>query len=117
MNPSPSFVKSKKIALDAIQYCSLLDAQKKYAISNQLIRSATAIGANIRESNSAESLRDFVHKMKIAHKELLESEYWIELCHESAGYPDCSMLQPQVIELKRILNAIISTSMKRLKEK
>ena len=79
MNPSPSFLKSKKFALDTIQYFALLDAQKKYAMSNQLIRSATAIGANIRESNSAESLRDFLHKMKIAHKELLESEYWIEL--------------------------------------
>ena len=117
MNASPSFVKSKTFALEAIQYCALLDAQKKYAISNQLIRSATAVGANIRESNSAESLRDFLHKMKIAHKELLESEYWLELCNESPGYPPCASLQPQVTELKKILNAIISTSARKLKEK
>jgi four helix bundle protein len=55
--------------------------------------------------------------MKIAHKELLESEYWLELCNESPGYPPCASLQPQVIELKKILNAIISTSARKLKEK
>ena len=59
---------------------NLCDAIKgKSALTNQLLRSATSIGANIHEANYAQSKADFVHKLQIALKECYESEYWLEL--------------------------------------
>jgi four helix bundle protein len=51
-------------------------------IGNQLLRSATSIGANYREANRAQSRRDFVAKIAIVEKEAAESLYWIELLDE-----------------------------------
>lgn len=53
--------------------------QRESVLTNQLIRSATSIGANIHESKYAQSSADFVSKMQIALKECYESEYWLEL--------------------------------------
>ena len=50
-----------------------------YSLVNQLERSATSIGANIREANYAHSRSDFIAKMQIALKECYETEYWLEL--------------------------------------
>ena len=49
------------------------------ALTNQLLRSGTSIGANIHEANYAHSKADFVAKLQIALKECYESEYWFEL--------------------------------------
>ena len=56
-----------------------------YSLINQLERSATSIGANIREAKYAHSKADFISKLQIALKECYETEYWLELLHE-AGY-------------------------------
>ena len=59
---------------------NICDAIKgKSALTNQLLRSGTSIGANIHEANYAQSKADFVHKLQIALKECYESEYWLEL--------------------------------------
>ena len=50
-----------------------------YSMKNQLERSATSIGANIREANYAQGKIDFAHKLQIALKECYETEYWLEL--------------------------------------
>ena len=52
-------------------------------MSKQVLRSATSIGANIRESVHAQSLEDFIHKLNISLKESYETEYWIELLYET----------------------------------
>ena len=49
------------------------------SIVNQLLRSGTSIGANIREANYAQSKADFVSKLQISLKECYETEYWLEL--------------------------------------
>ena len=49
-------------------------------VTSQLLRAATAIGANYREANRAESKADFIHKVAIALKEAAEAEYWLQLC-------------------------------------
>ena len=57
-----------------------LDAvEKRGVLKNQLLRSSTSIGANIREAQYASSRADFVAKLQIALKECNESEYWLEL--------------------------------------
>lgn len=111
---SPSMTKSKELAIQAIKICQDIEKLNRKDIADQLSRSSASVGANIREAAFAESRKDFIHKIKIASKELAETEYWIELCRE--GY-DLQM-QPDLIalitELKKLLSASISTAKKNL---
>jgi four helix bundle protein len=56
-------------------YVDSLMEKKKFPLANQLFKSGTSIGANVREAQNAESKIDFIHKMKIAAKEAYETEY------------------------------------------
>ncbi len=62
-----------------IRFCLNLKEQKHFELSGQLIRSGTSIGANIRESQRAESKKDFKHKLRISLKEADETKYWLAL--------------------------------------
>ena len=59
-----------------------------YSLVNQLERSATSIGANIREAKYAHSKPDFVAKLQIALKEFYETEYWLELIQKAELLPE-----------------------------
>jgi four helix bundle protein len=61
----------------------LKEEKQVYVLSKQILRSGTSIGANIRESVNAQSRMDFINKLNIALKEANETEYWLELLHES----------------------------------
>ncbi len=77
---------TKNFALRIIKlYKFLKEDKNEYVMSKQVLRSGTSIGANIRESIYAQSRADFINKMSIALKESSETEYWLELLHES-GY-------------------------------
>lgn len=68
----------------AIKILKLTDNIKgHYSLSNQLERSGTSIGANIREAKYAHSRPDFIAKLQIALKECYETEYWIEIAQKS----------------------------------
>ena len=69
-------------------------------MANQLLKAGTSIGANIREAQNSESKADFIHKMKIAAKEADEAEYWLELCRQSANYPDPGELSTKIVSIK-----------------
>ncbi|MCB9251154.1 MAG: four helix bundle protein [Flavobacteriales bacterium] len=104
---------SFEFALKIIQYAELLEENRKYVIARQLLKSGTSIGANIRESQSAESKADFIHKLKIAHKEAEETEYWILLCEKAENYPTPSTeIKTQLLSIQKLLTKIISTSKK-----
>ena len=62
-----------EFALETIKYCEVLEERKKYILSRQLLKSGTSIGANSREAQNAESKGDFIHKFKIAAKEVDET--------------------------------------------
>ena len=102
--------KSFRFALKIIEYSELLEQNKKYVIARQILKAGTSIGANIREAQSAESKADFVHKLKIADKEANELEYWLQLCKLAENYPDPLSLENELLEIKKILSKIISTS-------
>ena len=69
----------------AVSILKLTDGIKgHYSLYNQLERSGTSIGANIREAKYAHSKPDFVSKMQIALKECYESEYWLEIMNRTA---------------------------------
>ena len=75
-----------------------LDELCGVALTNQLIRSGTSIGANIREAMYAHGKADFIAKLQIALKECSESEYWLELLIESGYYEDKRILE-QCVEI------------------
>jgi len=80
---------SKSFALRIIRlYAYLKEEKKEYVMSTQLLRCGTSIGANVRESINAQSKADFINKMNIALKEADESQYWLELLHESSFLSD-----------------------------
>ena len=83
---------SMDFSLDVIRYCEKLNEQKNFIISKQLFRSGTSIGANAFEAQNHESTADFIHKFKIAAKEINETQYWLLLCQKSGAYPECSEL-------------------------
>ena len=107
---SPLLVKSKNFALKIIKVCNDVKSKKRESvITNQLIRSGTSIGANIREAYYGHSKADFIAKLQIALKECSESEYWLELLIESGYYDDNSIIN-DCIELKKILISSIKTA-------
>lgn len=99
-------------SVQIVLYCELLETKGKYVISKQLLKAGTSIGANIREAQNAESKPDFIHKVKVALKELEETEYWLEICKAVDSYPDCDNLIAKLLEIRKILAKIISTSKK-----
>jgi len=109
---NPVLELSFQFALDIIEFAEKLEQYRKFVLSNQVLRSGTSIGANIREAQSSESRQDFIHKMKIASKEAEETEYWLMLCKYSKNYPIDEKLMDQVIVLKKLLGKIISSASK-----
>ena len=110
--PSPLQDKSKAFALNIIKVCNeIKGAKRESVLTNQLIRSGTSVGANIREAMYAHGKADFIAKLQIALKECSESEYWLELLIESGYYDDSTILN-QCIEVKRLLIASINTAKK-----
>src|SRR3954447_4521996 len=97
-------------ALKIIKYVELLEQRRKYIIANQLLRSGTSIGANVREAQNAESKADFIHKLKIAAKETDETEYFLLLCKFSKTYPFSEVLYEKVVVIIKVLSKIISSS-------
>ena len=107
---NPLIKLSIAFSLSVIEYCELLNADKKFILANQLFRSATSIGANAMEAQNPESKADFIHKIKIAAKEADETQYWLILCENSQNYQRPEGLSEKLIELNKILGSIISTA-------
>ena len=83
-----------------------------YSLINQLERSATSIGANIREAKYAHSKADFISKLQIALKECYETEYWLELIQKSEIFTDVVLktLLHDCGAIRRMLISSISTT-------
>jgi four helix bundle protein len=101
---------SFEFALDLIDYCEKLEEKRRYVLANQLLKSGTSIGANVWEAQNAESKNDFIHKFKIAAKEMDETEYWLLLCKFAKNYPKDNSLLNKLESISKIVTKIISTS-------
>ena len=101
---------SFSFAKEVVHLCDKLYAGNKFVLANQLLKSGTSVGANIREAQCAESRLDFIHKMKIAAKEAEETDYWLALLHETYNLSKAEELQNQLLALRRMLSKIISSS-------
>jgi len=74
---------SLDFAVHIINLVKQLKEQRENIMSNQIGRSGTSIGANIREAKYAHGTADFISKMQIALKEASETGYWLELLHRT----------------------------------
>lgn len=112
--------KLRELSTDfAVKIIKLCDGIKgHYSIVNQLERSATSIGANIREANYAHGKPDFISKLQIALKECYETEYWLELFVKSEiiNREDTISLYNQCGTIRRILVASINTAKENLQK-
>ena len=113
---SPLRMKSKAFAIRIIQLTrDLQETHKEYVLSNQIRKSGTSIGANVRESKNAQSSADFISKLQIALKESDETEYWLELL-EATGYIDETMFNSLIADNKE-LTAMLTSIIKTIKTK
>lgn len=97
----------------AIKILKLTDGIKgHYSLNNQLERSGTSIGANIREAKYAHSKADFISKLQISLKECYETEYWLELIEKAEILSD-EIIKPLMHDcgvIRKMLIASINTA-------
>ena len=93
-------------------YKYLCDSKKEFTLSKQLLRSGTSIGANINESQDAQSKKDFISKLSISLKEARETKYWIELLRETDYLTDkeANNILDDLTEVIKLLVSIIKTT-------
>ena len=100
--------KSKAFAIEIIMlYKYLKNEKKEFVISEQLLRSGTSIGANIRESIRGQSVADFYAKLFISLKEAEETEYWLELLSET-NYLEEDEYEKLYNECEEIIKLLVS---------
>ncbi len=82
------------------------------ALSNQLLRSGTSIGANVEEAQAAQRKPDFTSKISIACKEARETNYWLRLLKNSSIVPEQKLtnLLSEANQIVAILTKIVKTS-------
>ena len=93
-------------------YRYLKEEQNEYVLSKQMLRSGTSIGANCKEAIYAQSTLDFINKLSIAPKEASETEYWLDLLHDSQYIDNKSFesIHNENIEIIKLLTSIIKTT-------
>ena len=110
--------KSYLFALRIIKLYKFISAEKKeFVLSKQILRSGTSIGANVEESNQAQSRTDFIHKLSIAQKEAAETHYWLRLLRDSEFLTDkqAESLLIDCEELQKLLTSSIKTAKESVK--
>jgi four helix bundle protein len=105
--------KSYAFALEIIRlYKTLTNDKKEFVLSKQILRSGTAIGANVEEALAASSKADFMNKLNIAAKENRETGYWLRLLRDSDFITEMTFntLHPECLEMKKIFSSILITA-------
>ena len=104
--------KAKEFAKDIIFLCRKVKTNtKETVLINQLLRSATSVGANLHEAQYAQSKNDFISKLEIAQKECYETEYWLELFFETGiiSENEYKKMQNQCGSIRRMLISSLKT--------
>ena len=108
--------RSKDFAKRIVLLCRVLRENRADTILiDQLLRCGTSVGANIHEAQYAQGTKDFISKFEIALKECSESEYWLELLHEtgSISNEEFGSLQKDCIEMRRMIVSSVVTLKKK----
>lgn len=104
--------KSKQFAKQIVFSCrKIKNEQHETVLANQLLRCGTSIGANIHEAQYAQGTKDFISKLEIALKECYESEYWLDLLHETGFLSDEAFhpLRADCGAIRRMLISSVTT--------
>jgi four helix bundle protein len=107
--------KSYAFALQIMALAKDIREKREYDLASQLWRAGTSIGANVEESQAAQSRADFRSKMAIAAKEAREVHYWLRLTLDGKVLP-AERLEPLIDEIeniKRILTSIVKSAKER----
>lgn len=113
---SPLHKKSYDFAIRIVNMVKYIKcSEKEYALTNQVLRSGTAIGALIREAEYAQSTSDFINKLSIALKECNETLYWLNLL-EDTSYIGEKEAQSIISDCRELL-AMLITSVKTAKQR
>ena len=107
-------LKSRTFAIRIIRLYQYLQQEKKeFVIAKQLLKSGTSIGANVKEAVRGQSKADFTAKMNIALKEASETEYWIDILHETDYINDKEFvsINNDLKEINKLLTSIVKTSL------
>ena len=105
--------KSFQFAIRIVRlYKFLCEEKKEYILSKQLLRAGTSIGANVTESQQAQSKPDFVSKISIALKEASETKYWIKLLDatEYLSENQTKSILDDCVEIEKILVTILKSA-------
>ena len=104
---------SKQFAVDIVNLCTdIKENRKSNVLINQVLRSGTSIGANVSETENAQSKADFISKMNIALKEANETQYWLRLLYSTDYLSDKEFesINADITELIAILTSICKTA-------
>ncbi len=110
-----ALLKSKRFAIRIVKlYQYLCEEKKEFVMSKQVLRCGTSIGANLAESTTAISRKDFLSKIYTALKECSETQYWLELLRDTDFITEemFDSMQKDCEEMRRML----SSSTKTIKE-
>jgi len=104
-------------AVQIINLVKSLKEKRESIISNQIGRSGTSIGANIREARYAHGKADFIAKLQIALKEANETGYWLELLRKTSYITEeqYNVLNTACTSIRVMLIASINTAKENLK--
>ena len=101
-----------KFSLMVIKICNRIRNDRNLvALADQLIRSATSIGANVIEAKASSSKREYIHYFEIALKSAYETHYWLILIRESQPETSANLASiiNEVDEIGKVLNSSILT--------
>lgn len=104
--------KAKAFAKNTVFLCrKLKKAGVESALTSQLLRSGTSVGANVHEAQYAQGTKDFISKFEIALKECNESEFWLELLYETNSLSEDEFVEfrKYCIELRRMIVSSVTT--------
>lgn len=116
---NPALEISFQLAINIVKKCQQIQKDKKeFNLTNQLIRSATSIGANLEEAVGGQSERDFMAKLSISYKEARETNYWLKLLRalDYLTVDEFEDLSRPVAKMLRILGSSIKTLKHKLKQ-
>lgn len=109
--------RSRDFSVRVVKFCDFFCMRERSRVlADQILRSGTSIGANIREAQNASSKRDFIQKMSIALREANETQYWLEILHGAGKLSDAhfSSLYGDCTVLAKMLSATVKTAKKNL---
>jgi four helix bundle protein len=117
MAGKPEIIKrTYNFSLKVLNLCDIVNERPGigWALSRQLLRAATSVGANVEEAQAGQSRADFINKYAIALKEARETAYWLRLLRDSQKFPtledEIRVLLDEAGELARVIGVIVVNS-------